>query len=82
MYTAYSNLRACCLNKAGAFSMTMDRKQRKAKKREDKIRRKRELEAKKKSEGVSEVEKKSGKVQLIVFGLVALAGALLIILNV
>jgi hypothetical protein len=62
--------------------MTMDRKQRKAKKREDKIRRKRELEAKKKSEGVSEVEKKSGKVQLIVFGLVALAGALLIILNV
>ena len=62
--------------------MTMDRKQRKAKKREEKIKRKRDLEMRKKAEGVSEVEIKSGKVQLIVFGLIALAGALLIILNV
>ncbi len=61
--------------------MTMDRKQRKAKKREEKIKRKREQETKRKVEGVSDVEIKSGKVQLIVFGLVALAGALLIILN-
>lgn len=62
--------------------MAMDRKQRKAKKREEKIKRKKDMESRKKAEGVSEGEIKSGKIQLAVFGAVALAGALLIILNV
>jgi len=62
--------------------MTMDRKQRKAKKREEKLKQKRDLEMRKKAEGVSDVELKSGKIQLVVFAVVALAGALLIILNV
>jgi hypothetical protein len=60
----------------------MDRKQRKAKKREEKLKQKRDLEMRKKAEGVSDVELKSGKIQLVVFAVVALAGALLIILNV
>ncbi|MEC7278367.1 MAG: hypothetical protein VXV96_18740 [Bdellovibrionota bacterium] len=60
----------------------MDRKQRKEKKRAEKIKQKKLHDQRKADEGYSETEKKSGMVQLAVFFGVALAGALIYILNV
>ena len=59
----------------------MDRKQRKAKKREEK---KKHLRAKKQEgeQGYSSEEKKMGNIQLIVFGVVALAGVAIILIKV
>lgn len=60
----------------------MDRKQRKAKKREDKIKKQKLHQEKLKAEGVTEEAKKSGNIQLLVFFGVAILGAVIIILNV
>jgi len=60
----------------------MDRKQRKAKKREEKIKKQKQRELEKKSEGISSEEKKSGMLQIMVFVGVAIVGAAIIVLNV
>lgn len=60
----------------------MDRKQRKAKKREEKIKKQKLHEQKVKAEGITEEDKKSGSVQLLVFFGVAILGAIIIIANV
>ncbi len=62
----------------------MDKKQRKAKKREEKVKKikMKNVEEQAASGHLSEEQKKSGKVQLYLFFGVAIAGALIIILNV
>gem|GEM_PF-2345638 len=59
--------------------MTMDRKQKKIKKREEKLKKQKLLEQQRRDQGVTETEKNSGRLQLIVFFGVALAGAVFII---
>ncbi len=60
----------------------MDRKQRKAQKRAEKVKQKKMREKQQALEGYSESEKKSGKLQLAIFFGVAIAGALIYIFNV
>ena len=60
----------------------MDRKQRKAQKRAEKIKQKKMREQQLVQEGYSESAKKSGLAQLAVFFGVAIAGALIYLLNV
>jgi len=62
--------------------MVMDRKQRKAKKREEKVRKQKAREAQKAAEGITKDEKKSGILQLYIFIGVALVGAAVILYNV
>jgi hypothetical protein len=57
----------------------MDRKQKKIKKREEKLKKQKLLEQQRRDQGVTETEKNSGRLQLIVFFGVALAGAVFII---
>ncbi len=59
----------------------MDKKQRKEKKREEKAKRIK-MKHIDESSGITENEKKFGKVQLYIFLCIAVAGALFIILNV
>lgn len=60
--------------------MSKDRKLKKSKKREEKIKKRRMHEKAQAAEGPSESAKNSGKLQLIVFFAVAIAGAILIII--
>ena len=60
--------------------MTMDRRQKKNKKREEKLKQKKLREQKAREQGVTESEKTSGRLQLIVFFAVAVVGAALIII--
>lgn len=60
--------------------MSQDRKFKKNKKREEKLKQKRMHEMAQAAEGTSEEQKNSGRLQLIVFFAVAIAGAILIII--
>ncbi len=60
--------------------MSNDRKLKKAKKREEKIKKRKMLEQAKAAEGASDAEKNSGRLQLIVFFGVAILGAIFIII--
>jgi len=60
----------------------MDRRQRKAKKREDKLKKHKLHQEKLKNEGISDKDKKSGNLQLFIFFGVAIIGAIVIIFNV
>lgn len=57
----------------------MDRRQKKNKKREEKLKQKKLREQQAKDQGVTETEKNSGRLQLMVFFAVAVLGAGLII---
>ncbi|MCF8058867.1 MAG: hypothetical protein K9K67_06210 [Bacteriovoracaceae bacterium] len=59
--------------------MTMDRKQKKIKKRVEKLKKQKLLEQQRRDQGVTETQKSSGRLQLMVFFGVALAGAVFII---
>jgi hypothetical protein len=60
----------------------MDRKQRKAKKREDKAKNKKIQHSSPKLKQDSEMRKKYGAIQLAVFLVIAIAGATFILMNV
>lgn len=63
--------------------MTVDkRKQKKAKKREDKIKKAKLMATQSKNSGMSVAQKKFGKIQIAIVLLLAAAGAMFIILNV
>jgi type IV secretory pathway component VirB8 len=57
-----------------------DRKLKKSKKREEKIKKRKMLEKAQATEGTSEAQKNSGRLQLIVFFAVAIIGAIFIII--
>lgn len=57
----------------------MDRKQKKIKKRVEKLKKQKLLEQQRRDQGVTETQKSSGRLQLMVFFGVALAGAVFII---
>lgn len=60
--------------------MSKDRKLKKSKKREEKIKKRKMHEQAQAAEGTSESAKNSGRLQLMVFFAVAIAGAILIII--